>query len=153
MSERWRAGAAQANVGFGGVRWETTVEVPVVTLDDLIAAYGVPSFCKIDVEGYEAEVLEGLSRPIAGLSVEFVAGQLDVAAACVRRLQELGSYRFNAVLGERRDFAHAVWLEAEELLAWLEAGAGDASSGDIYAWMGAPRPTARRAPGPTPGHA
>ena len=133
LSRAWRSRAAHANPGFAAVRWDTTVEVPVVTLDGLIERYGVPRFCKIDVEGWEAEVLRGLSVPLAALSVEFVAGQLDVAAACVRRLHELGSYRFNVVLGERRDFAFDAWRSGDELVAWLEAGAGGASSGDVYA--------------------
>lgn len=133
LSESWRSSVADANPGFRGVRWEESVEVPVVTLDGLIESYGVPSFCKIDVEGYEAEVLAGLSRPLAGLSIEFVSGELDTAAACIRRLGELGTYRFNVVQGERRSFAFESWMSAEEALGWLRAGAGGASSGDIYA--------------------
>jgi len=133
LSDAWRTGAADRNPGFAGVRWDASVEVPVVTLDDLIERYGAPGFCKIDVEGYEAEVLSGLSQPLAALSIEFVAGQLDVADACVRRLRELGRYRFNAVLGERRDFAFEEWKPAEAILAWIEAGAAGVSSGDLYA--------------------
>jgi FkbM family methyltransferase len=133
MSATWRASAGDANPGFRSVRWEHSIEVPVVTLDDLIAEYGVPRFCKIDVEGWEAEALAGLTRALPALSVEFVAGQLDVAAACVRRLRDLGRYEFNVVLGERRDFAPAGWRSADAMLAWLAAGAGGASSGDVYA--------------------
>jgi hypothetical protein len=65
--------------------------------------------------------------------VEFVAGGPDTAAACVRRLTELGTYEFNVVLGEGRRFAFETWAGADGMLAWLEAGAGGASSGDIYA--------------------
>lgn len=133
MSESWRAGVTRANPGFSAVRWEGSVEVPVVTLDSLIEAYGVPTFCKIDVEGYEEEVLTGLSQPLAGLSLEFVAGQLDVAAACVRRLEKLGAYRFNVVPGEARDVVFETWMDADRMLAWIESGAGDVASGDIYA--------------------
>lgn len=133
LSESWRVGVAQGNPGFSGVRWEATVEVPVVTLDDLIEAYGVPGFCKIDVEGYEAEVLAGLGQPVPALSVEFVAGQLEVAEACLRRLEVLGTYRYSVVLGEGRDFLFEPWIGAPELLAWLATGADGASSGDVYA--------------------
>ena len=99
LSETWRAGLAAANPSFRRVRWDRTVDVPVTTLDRLIERYGLPRFCKIDVEGYEAEVLAGLSRPLPALSVEFVAGRLDLAAACIRRLDALGRYEFNAGAG------------------------------------------------------
>jgi FkbM family methyltransferase len=133
MSDAWRSSAGQANPGFRSVRWARSIEVPVVTLDELIAEYGVPSFCKIDVEGWEAEALSGLTRPLPALSVEFVAGQLQVAAACVRRLTELGPYEFNVVVAERRDLATDAWRSAEAILAWLEGGASGASSRDVYA--------------------
>ena len=45
--------------------------VPVTTLDALIAAFGRPEYCKIDVEGSEPEVLGGLSQAIPALSFEF----------------------------------------------------------------------------------
>jgi hypothetical protein len=133
MAEEWRATIADANPGFESVRWQETVEVPVTTLDALIATYGVPRFCKIDVEGFEAEVLAGLSCPVPGLSVEFVSGAVDVAVACVRRLASLGSYEFNPIRGEEREFVSERWLTADQMCAWLTGGAGGAPSGDVYA--------------------
>jgi len=128
LSEAWRR-----NPIFRGVRWDDSVTVPVTTLDALIEEYGLPRFCKIDVEGYEAEVLAGLSHRIPALSVEFLAGALDIAEACVRRLEALGGYEFNVVRGEERRFMSERWLAADEMVAWLRGGGGSVPSGDVYA--------------------
>jgi FkbM family methyltransferase len=45
-------------------------QVTVLTLDALVEKYGRPEFIKIDVEGYELEVIKGLSQPIAWISLE-----------------------------------------------------------------------------------
>lgn len=140
LSAAWRGELGVSTPTARSVRWDDEVEVPVVTLDALITAHGVPAFCKIDVEGFEPEVLAGLSHPVPGLSVEFLSGQLDAAARCVRRLGTLGDYRFNAVFGEQREFVFDRWRSAGEILEWLADGAGGASSGDVYARLqpGAP---------------
>lgn len=136
LAEDWPNALAERNPVFGGVRWDDSITVPVTTLDALIEQYGLPRFCKIDVEGYEAEVLAGLSHRIPALSVEFVVGALDVAEACVRRLEALGAYEFNVVEGEERNFVSKRWLTADEMVAWLRDGAGSRSSGDVYARLG-----------------
>jgi FkbM family methyltransferase len=133
LAEEWREAVPAANPTFKDVRWDQTLEVPVTTLDALIAEYGVPRFCKIDVEGFEAEVLAGLSQPIAGVSFEFVAGTVGVGVACVRRLEALGGYEYNAVLGEKRTMRFERWQSGDEIAGWLNGGAGGASSGDVYA--------------------
>lgn len=133
LAAGWRRGIRDANPTFASVRWEGRVRVPVTTLDALVAEFGMPRFVKIDVEGFEAEVLAGLSHPVDALSVEFVRGSLDVTLACIRRLEQLGSYRYNAVAGEERRFALDGWAPAAEIVRWLDAGAGGVSSGDLYA--------------------
>ena len=133
LAEDWPNTLPERNPGFRGVRWDDSVEVSVTTLDALIEQYGLPRFCKIDVEGYEAEVLGGLSHRIPALSVEFVAGALDVAEACVRRLEALGEYEFNTVEGEERRFMSKRWLAADDMVAWLRDGGRSVSSGDVYA--------------------
>jgi FkbM family methyltransferase len=133
LARDWPGSLAKRNPSFRGVRWEDAVEVPVTTLDVLIETYGTPRFVKIDVEGWEAEVLAGLTRPVAALSLEFVSGALDVAIACLERLERLGPYEFNAIPGEERSFVHERWLDRAETVAWLTGGAGGASSGDVYA--------------------
>ncbi len=116
-----------------GQHWTRTVEVPVTTLDALIARHGVPRFIKIDVEGFEAEVLAGLSTPTPALSFEFTTIQRDVACACVARCAAIGYGAFEASLGESLAFVHGRKLDAGEITDWLMGLPERANSGDIYA--------------------
>jgi len=131
-SEAFIAAAAGAP-GWEGQAWTRSIDVATTTLDRLIARHGVPAFAKIDVEGFEAEALAGLSRPLAALSFEFTTIQREVALACIARCQALGSFRYNAALGETQALVHDAWLGADAIGEWLAALPIEANSGDVYA--------------------
>jgi FkbM family methyltransferase len=133
-SQDFVAAASHARA-WQGQTWTKSVLVPMTSLDRLIAKHGVPAFIKIDVEGFEAEALAGLTRAVPALSFEFTTIQRDVAQACIARCAELGYTGFNAALGESHTFVHADWLDAVAISRWLAELPDEANSGDIYACL------------------
>jgi FkbM family methyltransferase len=125
--------AARDAQGWETQRWASSVIVPLTTLDALIGKHGEPAFIKIDVEGFEQEALEGLTRAVKALSFEFTTIQRDIALACIERCVTLGYRRFNAALGESQRFVKPDWVGADEIAGWLNELPHAANSGDIYA--------------------
>lgn len=127
--------AARDADGWRDQSWTSEIDVPVLTLDGLIATHGVPSFIKIDIEGFEHEALKGLTQAVPALSFEFTTIQRDVARACITRLGELGYESFRGSLGETLAFAQPAPLDACGILEWVSALPIAANSGDIYAGL------------------
>ncbi len=124
--------AMQADTSFP-VNWDQQVEVEVVTLDQLIDTYGVPDFCKIDVEDYEFEVLQGLSHPLPCLSFEYFSYLPQRARQCVDRLEYLDAYLYQVSYGETQRMALPEWVPAEDIRQFLARLDPEDRSGDIYA--------------------
>jgi FkbM family methyltransferase len=125
--------AARDAPGWETQRWTLSLPVVVTTLDALIEKHGMPAFIKIDVEGFELEALQGLTRAVKALSFEFTIIQRNVALACIARCVALGYTRFNAALGESQTFVNADWDGGEQIARWLAGLPQAANSGDIYA--------------------
>lgn len=113
--------------------WEGEQEVEVTTLDKLISVYGRPSFIKIDVEGYESQVLTGLTQPVKALSFEFHPEYLSDTERCIFRLECLGIVEFNYSLQESMVMG-GEWTSGIRVLLALRAFVGDNKIyGDVYA--------------------
>jgi FkbM family methyltransferase len=118
---------------FAAVRWDRQVPVVVTTLDALIERFGMPAFCKIDVEGSEPAALQGLSQPIGALSFEYIPAVGEATRACLARLEDLGEYEYNWTEREIPRLRSAQWRDAAGIMAIISALPTEAHSGDIYA--------------------
>ncbi len=103
-----------------GITWEQFEEVEITTLDNLITEYGMPKYCKIDVEGYEYQVLKGLTKPIPVVSFEFSAELLADVKQCGERLLQIANYEFNISYGEAVHLASQQWFSLQEVIIILE---------------------------------
>ena len=112
--------------------WNRKITVKVSTLDNLIAKYGCPSFCKIDVEGYEYEVLMGLSQPVSAISIEFHPMLFEALVRNIKRLQALGFHEYNYSMGETMRLALSSWISADDIVSLISRMPRDLAYGDIY---------------------
>lgn len=123
------------------IKWDQKLEVEVRTLDDLIQKYGVPDFCKLDIENFELDALKGLSHPIKALSFEFFRDRVRTTVDCVHQIEQLGDYSFNISEGESQLMYFSNWVPAVELIGRLEAKhVFKTASGDVYAKLNTPLP-------------
>ena len=133
LSSEW-VQTVMASGRFAGYNWDRKQKVTITTLDHLVMAYGEPAFVKIDVEGFEYQVLRGLSRPVRSLSFEFVPEFGDAALRVISHLQSLGNVEFNYSLGESMVLELTKWVSGPGLVDILKGfGADSIIFGDVYA--------------------
>jgi FkbM family methyltransferase len=133
MADEW-IGRVQRSGRFSQYRWAETIRVEVTTLDALIERHGRPDFCKIDVEGYEREVVGGLSQRVPLLSFEFAVECSDAASSVLDRLEQLGFTRFNFSPEETFTLVWDDWRGADALRSHLQSFPDTGLAwGDVYA--------------------
>jgi FkbM family methyltransferase len=132
MSPEW-INATQKSGRFSEYVWYKKQQVPVTTLDGLIQRYGTPTFIKIDVEGFEYQVIKGLSQPVSMLSLEFTPEYIESTFNCIDYLQGLGEITLNYSIGESMRFFLDEWIKPDEMKSALSSLSGDDKLfGDVY---------------------
>lgn len=100
---------------FTNVKWQRTEVVHVTTLDKMIGIYGTAKFLKIDVEGYELQVLEGLSQPVPALSIEFTAEIIQSTSTAIDYLANLAEIKGQILFDDSMAFKIPDWAGPEIL--------------------------------------
>lgn len=126
FSEEWTKGR------FSNLDFSRRQKAKMTTLEDLIQTFGVPDFCKIDVEGYEEEVLKGLKTKIPALNFEFLLERLDAVEHCLKMLESIGYTSFAIASGED-DFFTLPFTTKDSVIDFIKKSADSDYWGDIYA--------------------
>jgi FkbM family methyltransferase len=132
MSSEWIEYVKKENL-FQNSDWNEKTVVCTTTLDFLMATFGCPVFCKIDVEGFEYNVLQGLSSPAGTVSFEFTRGLERSTVNCINHLSEIGYNKFNYSIGETMSLALSDWVSADEIIEIIASmPKAEGLSGDVY---------------------
>lgn len=117
--------------------WSQTEKVDVTTLDELISEYGIPKFIKIDVEGYEKEVVSGLSKSVpCFLSVEFIPELAEETKQCLECLERLGHIRCNYSLDGSMKMEFDDWAPIDDVIKQIGGLEKGKAWGDVYIKLG-----------------
>lgn len=111
--------------------FKKSFEVKTITLVELIEKYRLPDYIKIDVEGYEWSVIQGLTTIVPLISFECNLPEfLSETISCIEYLNEISSeYLFDIAIDNK--FVFNNWVdknEVQEKLISLTIG-----SAEIYA--------------------
>ena len=113
FAEHWKTGR------FSDTTWDKKIIVDITTLDELITEYGSPKFIKIDVEGFEHEVLLGLTQKTGIISFEFTSEFTENAFKSIDYLVSLGYSDFNYSLAEE-NFFYTDWTNANRIKEYIK---------------------------------
>lgn len=130
VSETWVKGEQAATQVLG--KWENEIEVPMITVDEIVKAFGMPRFLKLDVEGFEVQALRGMSKQPEFLSFEFHHHSITKDSACFDLLAK--ETVFDYVLEEPEKLEIGQWVSREEVLRRIITGKV-ATFGDVIAYL------------------
>ena len=77
--------------------WSKPIKVQTTTLDSLIERYGMPDLIKVDVEGHELAVVNGLSKPVSKICLEWIEEDYDSLIGILNRLEYIGYKEFGII--------------------------------------------------------
>lgn len=137
FSTEWQTKSRFSKTGY---IWDKQIDVEMTTLQHLINQFGLPKFCKIDVENFEYEVLLGLKQPIPYISFEYAIETIHNTFKCLEYLRSLGYKKFNFAIADHPSLILETWADVEGLTQKLmeynampENGSSGGLWGDIYA--------------------
>jgi FkbM family methyltransferase len=115
------------------LNWNTEISVKTTTLDAIIEEHNLPTYLKIDIEGYEHLALSKLSHPVPFISFEFTYPFRHHAITCINHIDATGDYQYNYYAFEHFEFELDSWVSSEHMIDILQKLDSKILVGDIYA--------------------
>jgi FkbM family methyltransferase len=100
---------------FANQHYQKSIQVVTITLDTLIKIFGKPDEIKIDVEGFELKVVQGLSQKVDLISFEWSEESIDILQGCLCCLQNLGYSEFFLQETDSYTFRPIEWNNIQEI--------------------------------------
>ena len=132
FSDEFKSGAVWEG---GDYKLKEIRKIEIITLDSLISKYGLPSFVKIDVEGFEPEVMKGLSQKTKIMSFEYATGgSSKIFETCINLLLQISDdIIFNFSIGESMKLFSEEWYDKDHFMNIINSEEFIKTNfGDIY---------------------
>lgn len=117
-------------------KWDEPYKVLSKNLDFFISLHGIPDLIKIDVEGYELQVLKGLTHKVPLICFEYAEEFKDEVMKCITRLRDLGYTHFERQRGDDYKFRPVDFCKYDsiiQLMDWELKEGGKSAWGMIWA--------------------
>lgn len=122
LSAKWKETLENTSLEETPIRFDESYIVETLTLDQLIASHGVPCYIKIDVEGFEYQVLKGLNQAVPFISIEANLPQFrEETIWSIHRMQTLSpdvQYLYSTSEGFRDGTSE--WMDGGRLISEIE---------------------------------
>lgn len=77
--------------------WYSVGKIKTITLDKMVETYGIPDIVKIDVEGYEYNVVKGLSKKVGKICFECHEEEKIKLNSVIEHLLSIGYTKFGLI--------------------------------------------------------
>jgi FkbM family methyltransferase len=94
-NSRFKKGSKYLQPNSG--KWINAGKIPTITLDSMIKQYGSPNIIKVDVEGYEYNVLKGLTQRAGKICFECHEEEKEKLENIVEHLISIGYTEFGLI--------------------------------------------------------
>ncbi|HUR65062.1 MAG TPA: FkbM family methyltransferase, partial [Chitinophagaceae bacterium] len=95
-------------------------EIRAITVDQLYKKFGIPYYIKIDVEGYEKNVIKGMTRLPSLISFETNLPEfIEETIECIQHLSSISdTIRFNYSISDKLELTH--WITPPDMISKLK---------------------------------